>query len=118
MESVHHLLPEVGQWYFQHDNSPIHKEYSVKKWLHDNGVTVLDFPPYSPDMMPIENLFRKLKLAVESHHPTTLEELQDAVHIEWNKIDNNDIDYLEHIIYSMPSRLQKVRDADGNAIHH
>ena len=118
MESVEKLIPDNEQWYFQHDNSSVLRDNSVKKWLFDNGVTVLDFPSYSPDMMPIENLFRKLKLAVESHHPRTLDELQDAVHIEWEKIDQNDIEYLEHIVYSMPSRLERVRGANGHPIHH
>ena len=46
MESV--IIPfsdMIG--YFQHDNAPPHKAQSVVNALNDNGVSVLDWPPYS-----------------------------------------------------------------------
>ena len=41
---------------FMQDNTPIHKAHAVTKWLEDMGIEVVDWPPYSPDLNPIENL--------------------------------------------------------------
>jgi tRNA A-37 threonylcarbamoyl transferase component Bud32 len=113
LESVDHLLPDVGQWYFLHDNSTVHGDGRVRSWLFNHGVTVLDFPPYSPDLNAIEHVWVYLKKAVENLHPKTLEELQDAVHSGWEAIPE---EYLEAIVHSMPRRLQQVREAGGYRI--
>ena len=38
------------------DNDKKFKSGMVVEWCHNNGVTVMDFPPYSPDLNPIENV--------------------------------------------------------------
>ena len=50
--------PAIGEWHFLQDNAPMHKAKIVSTWFHNKGVSVLDFPPYSPDLNPIENLWR------------------------------------------------------------
>ena len=52
----------------------------------DNDVTVLDWPPCSPDVNPIENLWRDLKVAANAHHPRDGEELWAAVQAAWTEI--------------------------------
>lgn len=48
---------EVSQGYlFQQDNAPIHKPDFVDDWFEDHGVVVMEWPPYSPDLNPIENV--------------------------------------------------------------
>jgi len=48
------------------DNSRVHKNRVVKEWHDVHGVEVIEWPPYSPDMNPIEHLWRRLK---EKMHP-------------------------------------------------
>ena len=71
----------------KHDNAPIHTARSTRQWLRDNSViTVLDWPPNSPDANPIENLWRDVKIAANRHHPRTQEELWEAVSEAWQTI--------------------------------
>jgi transposase len=102
--------PRLEQWHFLHDNDPKHTSGVVKEWLHNSGVSVLDFPPYSPDLNPIENLWCTMQRAVEKHAATTMEELQEVIAAEWDKVD---ADYMRKLVHSMPARCQAVIDANG-----
>ena len=46
---------------YQMDNAPIHTSNLVKQWLETHGVWTLDFPPYLPNLNPIEHLWLALK---------------------------------------------------------
>ena len=37
-------------------NTPPHTARITKQWLAHNGIPVLDWPPYSPDLNPIEHV--------------------------------------------------------------
>ncbi len=64
---------------FQQDNDPKHKAKITKEWLHNNSVTVLEWPSQSPDLNPIEHLWRDLKMAVHQRLPSNLTELERPV---------------------------------------
>jgi transposase len=46
---------EPGRTFMQ-DNARIHIAKKVKSWLTDNKILLLNWPPYLPDMNPIEHL--------------------------------------------------------------
>ena len=82
MESV--IIPFSNMIrYFQHDNAPPHKAQSVVNALNDNGVSVLDWPPYSPDANPIENVWAVLKEKIRQRYAQTLDELENAIQDVW-----------------------------------
>ena len=81
----------------------------MRTWLHNNGVSCIDFPPYSPDLNPIENLWADMARRVEEFQCDTMEELQDVIAAEWDKIDGD----MRKLAHSMPSRCQAVIDAKG-----
>ena len=57
-----HLLPlwlhsDQSHTIYQQDNAPIHKSASIRQWLEENGIDVMEWPPCSSDLNPIENLW-------------------------------------------------------------
>jgi transposase len=57
-----HLLPmlQFGT-IFMHDNAPIHTAHLIRDFLNAYRIDVMDWPPYSLDLNPIENLWALLK---------------------------------------------------------
>ncbi len=87
------LLPELkvareqygDNFKLMHDNAPCHRSAIVKTFLNENQVEFIDWPPYSPDMSPIENLWSWMKreLTKKTPPPTTRDELIDYFSEIW-----------------------------------
>ena len=45
---------ESGDWFLLHDNASSHNATIVKQFLAQGKLTVLDHPPYSPDLAPAD----------------------------------------------------------------
>lgn len=54
---------------FMHDNAPIHTAHIIRDWIIENGINVMIWPPYSPDLNPIENLWALLKKELYRLYP-------------------------------------------------
>uniref|UniRef100_A0A8C5DZM8 Tc1-like transposase DDE domain-containing protein n=1 Tax=Gouania willdenowi TaxID=441366 RepID=A0A8C5DZM8_GOUWI len=79
-----------------------------KEWLQDNSVNVLERPSQSPDLNPIEHLWRDLKMAV--HRPSNLMELERFCKEEWAKVAT---DRCAKLVASYSKRLEAVIAAKG-----
>lgn len=46
---------------YMDDNAPVHRARLVKDWIERSKILNPEWPPYSPDLNPIENLWAYLK---------------------------------------------------------
>ncbi|KAK6298275.1 hypothetical protein J4Q44_G00313300 [Coregonus suidteri] len=73
-------------WVFQHDNDPKHTASATKEWLRKKHLKVLEWPSQSPDLNPIENLWREQKVCIAQRQPRNLKDLEKVCMEEWAKI--------------------------------
>ncbi|KAL0184461.1 hypothetical protein M9458_020157, partial [Cirrhinus mrigala] len=108
----HNLLPSLKMgrgWVFQHDNDPKHTSKATKEWLRKKHIKVLEGHSQSPDLNPIENLWRELKVRVAKHQPRNLSDLERICKEERDKIPAeicaNLVDnYKNHLTFVIPSK--------------
>ncbi|MDO9333806.1 MAG: IS630 family transposase [Dehalococcoidales bacterium] len=110
IQTALHFYPRE-QWFFQQDNAPQHTSRAARSWFHNHGVTLLDFPPYSPDLNPIENLWSIVKMRVEKRLARTTDELERILKEEWEALDEN---LLRTLAHSMPARCAAVIANNGH----
>lgn len=102
----------LENWIFMHDNDPKHASHLTSKWLSDNSIHMLNSPPQSPDLNPIENLWWELKRRLAGKKFNEDQTLFEAVKQEWSRIPKNKLD---NLIESMPRRMKCVIEANGYA---
>ncbi len=99
------------------DNAPIHNE-GIKN-LMESGVRVVDFPPKSPDMNIIENVWsllqRIMNFKLRTVIVSTKEELLKIIEESWKEVD---IKFIDNCIDSMPNRLREVIKMKGRATRY
>jgi transposase len=95
----------MGQWFLLQDNAPYHSSRETQNWLHNHGIDCIEFPPYSPDLNPIENLWAYLKRRIEARFPSNITELKETLLEEWESTDR---DFLKCLSHSMIDRCQAV----------
>ena len=97
---------------FQHDNARPHSAGITSDYLHAEGVTVLPWPAFSPDLSPIEHLWDQIgrRVAQRDNPPRTRQQLVNALTEEWNLIPQRNI---QTLIRSMRQRCQATIAARG-----
>ena len=104
------LYPE-GYW-FQQDGSPCHTSQFTRNYLNQNFAYILSWPPYSPDMSPIENIWAWLKAEISKDRPSSIASLKRLAKKHWNRITP---EFLAPYINSMSNRMREtILNRGGN----
>ena len=102
---------------FQHDNAPIHTARVVKRYLEYKNVSVLNWPPYSPGLNIVENLWGWLSRQIysEGKQYGNASELMDAIKSAWNEVP---VSLLSSLFSSMKRRIFEVISKNGGSTNY
>jgi len=117
-----HIIPRIAEYIYDHpgtilmqDGAPGHRAAATIDDLNQRGITVLEWPPYSPDLNPIETLWNIMKDWIQRRygHIDTISSyprLRRIIEEAWEAIPDERV---HELIESMPARCQAVIDANG-----
>ena len=106
------VYPEGVQ--FTHDNSQVHKSSEVN--LQNDNFRIIQFPTYSPDLNPIENLWSALKGNVRNNAPRTEKQLRESLKRNWDTLTQ--INNLEPYFDNLHIRYQECIDKNGIRLNY
>ena len=101
---------------FQDDSAPIHRAKKVAKWKDENQIKSLPWVGNSPDLNPIENLWKILKLNIAQYKPSNLTELKRAVIKVWRTEISPEL--CKSLVNSMKRRCKAVIENSGGHIKY
>lgn len=107
------FAPFIGDTFLlMHDNARPHIARTVSDYLNEINMQIVEWPPRSPDLNPIEHLWDVLKKLIRRHVPApiSLQQLERVVLLEWENIPQTTI---QNLITSLPRRMQAVIRARG-----
>ena len=105
-------LWENNSWLLHHDNAPAHTALSIREFLAEKNVTVMEQPPYSPDLAPCDFfLFPKLKRIIKGTRFPDVEAIKTDVTAELRVIPGDDF---WKCVEAWQGRLEKCVRQEGD----
>ena len=98
-------------WSPLEDNAPCHKAIAIRNFVEQQRFQVLEWPPYSPDMSPIENLWAIVKRRVHSTAIHTKAELIIRLKEVWASPEIQES--CRSLIEDMHRRMEALCDNKG-----
>ena len=80
-------LDKGNNFIFYHENDSKHTALNVRLWCINNYPQVLKTPSQSPDLNPVEQIWRKLVVRVRKHDIGMKSKKKTAMMEEWVNID-------------------------------
>lgn len=121
-ELIRNVLPwfreKDSNFILMQDNAPCHRSKATKKFFMEANIKLLDWPAYSPDMNPIENIWNMMASKVydgcQFNNKDNL----------WTKVQDVGVllnrDFKENImnmVQGFPNRIIKLIKNDGDIIN-
>ncbi|GFS66665.1 transposable element Tcb2 transposase [Trichonephila clavipes] len=108
------LIPQLEEWFpngepyiFMQDEAPCHTARSIKAFLAEQNIPVLDWPGNRPDMNPIENVWELMKRKVSKDVITNKTQLFERIIHVWNHHPQMQ-ETVQSCIDSMPCRIEAL----------
>ena len=109
-------LPEG--FIFQQDGSPVHTAQICLEYIEEKFPQSLikpEWPSYSPDLSPIENVWAWLKNQVNKDMPKTVSALKKSIKKHWELVNE---EFLSPYYNSMQNRMEALIEKDGDKINY
>lgn len=111
---IRRTRPHMEHPLLQHDNARPHTSAATSATIRRLGFTVIDHPPYSPDLAPSDfHLFPKLKEHLRGVHFTTDEAVQAEVRLWFRQQGPN---FYSDGIHKLVSRWEKCVRRQGDYV--
>lgn len=106
-------VQETEPW-FMDDNCKVHESWQSRDFKAELGIRTLRWPSQSPDLNPIENLWKLWKDNIQKAKPTPTnrEELIEVAGKAWEELKTTSIG--ETLVDSIKSRIKAVKSARGH----
>ncbi|GJQ75425.1 hypothetical protein Trydic_g23593 [Trypoxylus dichotomus] len=88
-------------WNLMHDNNPKKTARTVKQWLEEKQIRMLEWPVQSSDLNSTENLWGDVEVVIQSKSPATLDELWNTIEEAWHNIP---VERCQELVKSAPKR--------------
>ncbi|KAF4449539.1 hypothetical protein F53441_7198 [Fusarium austroafricanum] len=120
------IFPGFGKWvdkqppgarFAMVPDLPSHSAVAIKDDIRSRFMPVEHFPPASPDLNPITEMFNVIKAALKTDRDNSLfgdvddRRIRQVVRGTWNSMSD---EYMHELIASMSRRCQAVIDANGS----
>jgi len=114
-----HILPQIKEYVVQYphlwlmqDGAPGHGPKATQEKIREYGIQMIYWPPYSPDLNPIEMVWNWMKDYIQANFPDqmSISELRIVLREAWDSVPQS---YLDELIESMPERCKAVIEAGG-----
>ena len=105
-------LPPDRAYIFQEDNATVHTSRETTQWKQENQIPGMTWPPQSPDINIIENVWKTLKLKLQRRVTDikTRQDLIDHVLEIWRSLSPT---YIKSLYQQLPKRIRAVLVANG-----
>jgi len=117
-EDLNNTMDEYGmdksKLIFMQDNDPKHKSALVMDWLSKQPFKCMEWPPQSPDLNPIENMWALLERRLFKNYetfPAGINDLWERIADTWYDITKEEC---QKYIETMPDRVKEVLKAKGS----
>lgn len=109
------LLNNGTEMILQQDNAPCHKAKIVTDWLAEQHIQTMEWPPNSPDLNCIENLWSWLDKQLSKERICNVEELSIAITKHLNAVPT---EIVQNLVDSMPDRITECLKAHGGSTRY
>ena len=75
----------------QFDNAKYHWTLEAFQFYYENEIRLIDWPPYSPDLNPIENICAIMKSKIRGRKFLTISSLKNEIYKIWSEMKQETI---------------------------